>query len=257
MMVSLATGKTPLVVFDSLMKELVQSGGKGGFKFNRVMVIASDIAAQYFCEKKVELKYLHGEKESESKTLGNEGHEKLLEGSSEVKREELFEKISGKTPVAALEMFLLAKHGNVLLGGKPDRLLFSKGFPLVVFEYKFSRRRVAYPSYHVQARTYGLLLANMGFDTSRLFYAVVVADVGARADNSLAEKVSEAIRENGFKEAVLELGNATVFFHKFNKAEAEKAVDWALEFWLNKREAIPTDNAFKCRRCEYNEECNN
>ena len=43
------------------------------------------------------------------------------------------------------------------------------------FSYKFSRSNVAYPSYHVQAQTYGVLLENMGFDTSRLFYAIVVA----------------------------------------------------------------------------------
>lgn len=248
--------RTPLEHFDALMKEVIANDGKGTFRFNRSMIIVSDIAAQYFCEKKVELQYLHGKKETEAKLLGTEGHEKLLEGSAEVEREEMFKKIFGKQPVIALDMLLLAKHKNALLCGKPDSVLFFKGFPLVIYEYKFSRRRVAYPSYHVQARTYGLLLENMGFDTSRLFYAVVVADVTARQDDSLRENVSTAIMDNGFREAVLNLGNATIFLHKFNHAEAEKAVDWALEFWQNKRDAVPTDNAFKCRSCEYFKECN-
>lgn len=167
----------------------------------------------------------------------------------------MFKKIFGKQPVVAFEMFLLAKHKNVLLGGKPDSIWFYKGFPLFVFEYKFSRRRIAYSSFHVQARTYGLLLENMGFDTSRLFYAVVVADLTARSDGSLKVNVTEAVKENGFEEAVLNLGNATVFLHRFDRAETEKAVDWALEFWLNKREAIATDNHYKCQSCEYYKEC--
>jgi CRISPR/Cas system-associated exonuclease Cas4 (RecB family) len=247
--------RLPLEIFDSLIQELIQNKDKGNFRFNRSMVIASDIAAQYFCEKKLELQYLHGEKETEAKMLGTEGHENLLKDSVEIEGEDMFKRIFGKQPVVALEMMLLAKHKNMLLGGKPDSVMFYKGFPLVIFEYKFSRSRIAYPSYHVQARTYGLLLNNMGFDTSRLFYAVVVADITARADDLLREKVAEAIKDNGFKEAVLNLGNATVFLHKFDLAAAEKAVDWALEFWQNKREAVPTENMSKCRSCEFAREC--
>lgn len=242
--------------FNELMKQIVANNGKGKFRFNRSMVIASDIAGQYFCEKKIELEYLHGKKDTEAKLLGIEGHEKLLEGSAEIEHGEMFKKIFGKQPIVALEMLLLAKHKDALLGGKPDSVLFFKGFPLIIYEYKFSRRRIAYPSYYVQARTYGLLLENMGFDTSRLFYAIVVADATARQDASLRENVRIAIMDNGFKEAIINLGNATIFLHKFNHIEAEKAVDWALEFWQNKRKALPTDNVFKCRSCEYIRECN-
>lgn len=34
---------------------------------------------------------------------------------------------------------------------------------------KFSRSNIDFPSYHVQAQMYGVLLEKMGFDTSRLF----------------------------------------------------------------------------------------
>jgi hypothetical protein len=46
-------------------------------------------------------------------------------------------------------MFLLAKYNDVILAGKPDSVLFKSGQPLIVFEYKFSRSMVDYPSYHV------------------------------------------------------------------------------------------------------------
>jgi hypothetical protein len=42
---------------------------KGSLRFGRFFVIASDIAEQYFCEKKVEMQYLHGEIEAEAKAL--------------------------------------------------------------------------------------------------------------------------------------------------------------------------------------------
>lgn len=186
----MADWKAQLERFDSLLKALSRKQDENGkLRFNRSFVIASDIASQYYCEKKVEMQYLPGEVETESKNIGTEAHEKLTENSLKVKREELWRKIYGPQPVFALEMFLLAKYNDVLLAGKPDSVLFSHGLPLVVFEYKFSRSSVAYPSYHVQAQTYGVLLENMGFDTSRLFYAIVVADPKTKGSRELRQNV--------------------------------------------------------------------
>ena len=159
--------KARLLYFDSLLDELRKGREIGGkLRFNRSAIVASDIAEQFYCEKKVEMEYLHGEVETEAKNIGTEAHEKLTEDSVKVKRDELWQEIYGKKPVFALEMFLLAKYNDVILAGKPDSVLFARGFPLVVFEYKFSRSGIAYLSYHVQAQTYSVLLENMGFNTS-------------------------------------------------------------------------------------------
>jgi ribosomal protein S16 len=107
----------------------------------------------------------------------------------------------------------------------------------------------------VQARTYGILLNNIGFETSRLFYAVVVADPEARHDKDLKGKVIDAVGKNGPKEAVLNIERGAVHFHKFNKADAEKDLDWAIEFWKKTREPIMTSNPNKCRSCVYRVEC--
>jgi hypothetical protein len=58
-MMGLANSKMAIEQYDSLIKELIENRekGKGEFRFDRNLVIASDIAAQYFCEKKVELQY--------------------------------------------------------------------------------------------------------------------------------------------------------------------------------------------------------
>ncbi|HKM59987.1 MAG TPA: PD-(D/E)XK nuclease family protein [Candidatus Bathyarchaeia archaeon] len=243
--------------FDSLLKELRESRQElsGKLRFNRPFLIASDVASQFYCEKKVEMQYIHGKVETEAKNIGTEAHEKLTEDSVKVKRDELWQKIYGTKPVLALEMFLLAKYGDVLLAGKPDSVLFARGVPLVVFEYKFSRSSVAYPSYHVQAQTYGILLENMGFDASKLFYAIVVADPKTKGSRELRQNVVHTVIRNGPKEAVYSINDAKIYYNKFNREIAEKDLTWAIEFWNKSREAQPTNNQNKCSSCEYQMKC--
>ena len=222
----------------SFLKEIAEAK-EGSLKFGRKALAASDIAEQFFCEKKVEMQHLHGEIETEAKIIGNEAHGKLLEDAVQVKREELWQKIYGRNPVLAMESLFFAKFNDIIVAGKPDSILFRNGLPLVVLEHKFSRTPIAYETHHVQARIYGLLLNNIGFDTSQLFYAIIVADPAARSDNHLNRKVLEAINKNGPKEGILELDNARVFLCKYHHGDAEKNLNWAAKFWKQEREAIP------------------
>jgi hypothetical protein len=243
-----------LAKYLSFLEELSEVR-EGNLRFGRRVVAASDIAGQFFCEKKVEMQYTLGEIETEAKIVGTDAHENLLEDTVQVDREELWQSIYSADPVLALEALFFAKFKDIVVAGKPDSILFRNGVPLVVLEHKFSKRLVAYETHHVQARMYGLLLNNMGFDTRLLFYAIVVADPAARSDGSLKEKVLDAIGENGLKEGILELDNARIFLCKFNRGDAEKDLDWALKFWKKEREAIPTQNPNKCKTCEYLEKC--
>ena len=224
-------------------------------RFNRPFIVVSDVAQQYFCEKKVEMQYIHGRVETEEKLVGTEAHEKLLEDSVKVEREDLFQQIFGEEPVFALEMLLLTRYKDTILAGRPDSILFQKGYPLIVFEYKFSKSGTVYMNHHVQARTYGIILRNMGFDTNNLFYAIIVADPKTRNNKKLREKIVEAVLMNGTKEAVLNLKDVAIHIHKFNHENAEKDLDWAIDFWNKSREAILTTNQNKCKSCEYNKEC--
>jgi CRISPR/Cas system-associated exonuclease Cas4 (RecB family) len=253
----MSKGQQQLKEYHSLVEELIRKReeSQGALRFSKQVIAASDIAEQYFCEKKVELQYLHGEVETEDKAIGTEGHENLLQDAVRIEMEELWKKIYEKKPVFVPEMLLLAKYRDVVLAGRPDLVIFRNGCPLVVFEYKFTKSRIAYLTYHVQVRAYGLLLRNMGFDTSRLFYAIVLADQEARHDRNLKRSVVEAVAENGPKEGVLEIQNAGIHLHKFSQADAEKDVDWAIDFWKNSREAITTNNTNKCKNCEYRAEC--
>jgi len=253
----MTTWKQQLEKYNFLLELIVQRKEKneGDLRFNRCSIRASDVAGQYYCEKKIELEYLYGEVETETKNQGTEAHENLLEGSEAVGQEDLWKAVYGKELVLALEWLLLAEYNDIILVGQPDSVLFENGFPLVVFEYKFSRSKRAYPSYHVQAGFYGILLKSIGFDTEKLFYAIVVADRRARDDPSLKENVFEAVKKNGLKKAILPIENAIVYLNKFDEQEAKSSLEWAIQFWKKQREATSTTNPNKCRVCEYEEDC--
>jgi CRISPR/Cas system-associated exonuclease Cas4 (RecB family) len=243
--------------FKSQRRELVEevSGRKPDLRFECAFVRASDVAQQYFCEKKVEMQYIYGRVETEAKSLGIEAHENLLADTTEIEAAKLWQEIYGKAPVTVHEMPLMAKFKNIILVGVPDSVLYVNGFPTVLFEYKFSKRGTIFDSYQVQAQTYGFLLRNAGFDVSRLFLAVVVADPRAKDDKDLKNRVITEIFKNGPKESFLTVSRANIFISKFNCAKAEEDLDWALDFWKQQREAIPTTNPRKCISCEFNEKC--
>jgi len=125
----------------SFLKELTETR-EGNLKFGRGVVAASEVAEQFFCEKKVEMRYLYGEIETEAKVVGTEAHGKLLEDAVHVRREELWQRIYGRDPILALEALFFAKFNDVVVAGKPDSILFRNGLPLVVLEYKFSKKLV-------------------------------------------------------------------------------------------------------------------
>jgi len=224
---------------------------RGKLRFNRSTITASDIAAQFFCEKKVEMQYLHGAIESEAKLVGTEAHEGLLKESVQVKREEMWKKIYGKDPVLVLETLFFARVKDVIVAGKPDSILFRDGYPLVICEYKFSKTQTAYKTHQVQAGIYGLLLENAGFNTRFLHYAIVIAEPSARFDKRLKKRVAAAIGKNGLKEAEIEIEKAKIYLRKYNLEAAEQDFDWAVKFWKKEREALPTANSNKCKSCEY------
>jgi hypothetical protein len=95
----------------------------------------------------------------------------------------------------------------------------------------------------------------MGFDTSRLFYAIVVADPKTKGKRELRQNVVHTIIKNGPKEAVHAINGAKIYYNRFNREIAERNLAWALDFWNKSREAQPTNNQNKCARCEYQSKC--
>ena len=249
--------KNQLEKYNSLLTLIAERKEKNKelLRFDRCTIRASDVAGQYYCEKKIEMKYLYGDVETETKNQGTVAHEKLLEGAEIVDQENLWKTVHGEKPVLAMEWMLLAEYEDIILAGKPDSVLFENGEPLVIFEYKFSKRKQVYPSHHVQAGFYGILLRNLGFNTKKLFYAIVVADRKLKCDPDLKDIVLDAIRNTELKNAVIPIEKAIIYLNKFEEQQAKTSLEWAIKFWKKQREAISTTNPYKCRICEYNQNC--
>ena len=141
------------------------------------------------------------------------------------------------------------------MAGKPDSVLFRNGYPLVLFEYKFSKASIAFPSYHVQAQTYCVLLGKMGFDVSRLYYAIAVADPKTKGNSEFRKVVKRQVIANRSKIATHSIEGGKIYINRFNSVCAKMDLTWALEFWSKKREAKAANNPSKCDKCEYNFYC--
>jgi len=93
------------------------------------------------------------------------------------------------------EMPLLGRHKNIIVAGVADAITFFKASPVLLCEHKFSSKPIPFRDHHVQARLYCYLLNLMGFDTSNLQYALVLAPPESREDDKLRE-ISLCILQN-------------------------------------------------------------
>jgi hypothetical protein len=47
---------------------------------------------------------------------------------------------------------------------------------------------------------------------------------------------------NGSKETSIKAEEAKIFIHKYRSKDAEREIDWSLDFWYNEIKDIPTKN---------------
>jgi len=243
--------KDSLVRFDQLIREIAAKE-ESRLRFKANVLVVSEIAQQYYCEKKVEMNRTHGEEETFEMKLGKEAHELLLKETVKVKREELWRKIYSGKPVAAREMLLLGKHNGVIIAGVADAVVFYGGFPIFLFEHKFSNKQVPFIDHHVQAELYCYLLHLMGWDTSKLKYALVIAPPKCRDDKEL-RKISSYVLQQPREEKLrvkLQTGNANIYINGFDMRKTINELDWALGFWTQERPAKPTTKIGKCAACQ-------
>ncbi|MHA1712377.1 MAG: PD-(D/E)XK nuclease family protein [Candidatus Freyarchaeota archaeon] len=218
----------------------------------------SEIADQYYCEKKVELTRRYGREATPEMLLGREAHEKLLEGTIKIKMEKLWKQIAYGLPVMVREMLLLGKYKDVIIMGIADGVYFEEGVPKLLLEYKFTRSHRPWHDHHVQARIYCFLLHLMGFNTKKLKYALILAPPKCKVKKGLKKKIIDIIIRNSGKDIYEEKIEGTtlkIYAADFQINHARKELDWALDFWRKKREAIPTKKAGKCTACEFQKLC--
>jgi CRISPR/Cas system-associated exonuclease Cas4 (RecB family) len=138
-----------------MLKELEEN--QELLRFDKKYVIVSEIADQYYCEKKVDLKNVHGDIDTESKILGRELHEVITEGFEQVRLKERWEVTFKSKLVLISESLFVAKVDDIYFLFKPDGILFEHGIPRLLIEFKFSKYQKPFLSYHVQLRTEALI----------------------------------------------------------------------------------------------------
>ena len=227
----------------SLWKKLRKK--KGTLRFNAAYLKVSDIASQFYDEKKLEVEYVEGKLETEPMKIGTEGHEKLVEQQEKITLKEGWKEIYTTVTLFLSEFPFLATYKNIPIVGKPDLVVFMGGIPVLLFEYKFSKYTKTFISYHVQLQVEGLLLKELGFDTSSLLYAVIIAPPEMKDNSEQLNEIPKIVfqkylteRKELLYEGIQNLfENITVEVAKFHPEQAEEHLDWAIGYWKFEREA--------------------
>ncbi|MGB9694142.1 MAG: PD-(D/E)XK nuclease family protein [Fervidobacterium sp.] len=244
-----------VIVWDDILRNLdslLNSGRelKHGFRY----IFVSDVAQQFYCEKKVENTYTLGGIPTEAKVVGSVVHDEVFR-MEKVELHELIEKIkSGERVVASFT--LVGMVNGIPLVGKPDAVLFFGQRPLFLIELKTTSSSVSklWDDQTLQAQVYAYLLEEMGFDVSslRIFIVKVRREIGENERKSLLNQIVGSILQGNVNER---RGFMKIFEIKYDREYVVRQVSWALGYWLNERDAIPTRKASKCRACEYNAVC--
>ncbi len=226
--------------------------GKGSLRFGRKAVKISDVAQQYYCEKALELRYEHPLPPTERMQKGEVGHESATTLATPISQEESIKEALEKRekPLCIYEFGIAWEHSGVPILGFVDEAWFKGGDVDLVVERKFSNSLNVYSPYHVQAQLYCLGLGEMGFNNLDTQYKITVLK---RQCYDCSELTScQGLFQSGYK---CDKGECISFTYPFDRVKIIKDLDWAVNFWLGKREAVPTKVKAKCRACQYKGLC--
>ena len=187
---------------------------------------------------------------------GEAGHEAASTIGIPVSKEEAIKEaiLEREEAIFYCEFNMAWVHNRIPIIGRVDEAWFRGGNVELVSERKFSNNLSIYSPYHVQAQLYCLGLGEMGFNTSSTSYRIVVLKRSCHECEKLIDRSCEIFKLDR-PDFSCEKGEAIAFVYPFDKNRILQDLDWALNFWTNKRESIPTKNKAKCRVCEYQNMC--
>ncbi len=123
----------------------------------------------------------------------------------------------------------IAPYEDVFLVGRPDVITFIGGNPILIFEFKFSKYSEDFLSYHSQARYYGLIMKEIGFDVKNLFYSIVIFKPEMREMKKLIKEIPYKIMKDFLSGNLANpdgnsktYGEIKAYITKFNNEEAER-----------------------------------
>ncbi|MFX0072523.1 MAG: hypothetical protein ACFFAO_15670 [Candidatus Hermodarchaeota archaeon] len=247
-----------------LRKKLLECITKedGHLKFNRSYIIVSDIASQFYSEAQLELNYIFGKIETEEQKEGSQLHEKMAEDATVIQLNSLLKKIATAEQTVVVESGFLMKFNDEIVVGKPDVIIFKRGIPLFVFEYKFSKYTTPFPNQQVQAQIYCQILETMGYNTDLLCYGIIIAPRDMSKKNievkTIPKKVFKTVEISSLiqeQTTHLMFEKINVYLYKFDAAKAAQDLVWALKFWKRERFIKLSDLLHACQYHKYKERC--
>jgi hypothetical protein len=224
---------------------------------------------------KIDLKYRHPEITvvSPAMELGTAGHGVFSADAVPVSRGELEELVRRGEDVYLQESRFAAPLLDAPVVGVPDLVHLKGSEARLVLEFKFSKRDDLFVDRFVQAQTYALLLEASGYRTDETVCVVGVLPSRARRDPE--ESAMGHLRKEGVLRRILdrsddisgrlrrsprhvfslrstEEASGTLHAFRFEPRTARGHLRWALDYWLQRREAVATTHAAKCRGCAFN-----
>jgi hypothetical protein len=239
--------------YQEVMNRVFESGGK--LRFGRNAISISSIAQQYYCEKAVELNHEHPLPPTKKMKQGEAGHESITTLAEPISKEECFKEalIEREKPVCIYELGIAWEHKGIPVLGLVDEAWFREGDVEMVVERKFSNSLKVYSSYHVQAQLYCLGLGEMGFNNTDTLYRIMVFKRACTDCPKLEDRSCDIF--TNIRSYQCDKGESMMYTYEFDKQGIISDLDWAMEFWQGKRDAIPTKVQAKCRVCQHKGLC--
>ena len=236
---------------------------KATLRFDLPWVPISTIAEQFYCEAKVDLEYRYGRVPTPAKEEGTELHDEIME-MEPTSPEDLVKSITNRS--SCLCTFpVYARIDDIAVMGMPDAVLFRKSKPSNLIELKTTGGNVdrLWRDQVVQVKAYALALELMGFECGSLKLSLIRVSRQGITDEikeQLLNEAAVAFLKGEIDETERRLndkagGQVKIHILNYDRQDALRDVTWARDYWLMRREAIPTTNQSKCRACEFNAAC--
>ena len=241
-----------------------EAAAPSGLRHGVAGVGVSTLAGQWYCELKVDLKYRHPEISVVSPAMarGTAGHGALAADAVPMTPEELEVRVRLGEDVFLQESRFTAPIHEATVVGVPDLIHLQGRDARLVLEFKFSKRDDLFIDRFIQAQTYGLLLEGSGYGMEQ---TVCVIGVLPSRDQLRQERTLDQVLERCAElceriarspRHVFSLcsrgESGTLHAFRFDSRTAKNHLRWALDYWKERREAVATRHASKCRVCPFN-----
>lgn len=222
------------------------------------MLAPSKVGSQFYCEKKVHLERELGAVETETMQQGTETHEKAAEDAEPVDMEEVWQAIERGERQELLETMFPGEIDEFAIFGIPDAIIFNNGRPQLIFDRKTtSIPGRLFKNQRVQVWLYGYMMESLGFEMEDLQLAILSheQDLDPELGKQLQKQILQADDWDAGETELLSNPSALLHCFEYERADHWDDLQWALRYWRDEREPVPTEKAAKCRSCPYNDTC--